>query len=120
MKVVIDNIPPWNGEWPLADFYFTNRELHRIKQISGLRAGELIEALDANDSAAYVGVAVVALERAGKNIDPDEFWDAPVGSISLNLEEADVDAVPLDVPAGDEPSESGAFSTPASDNGSAS
>lgn len=117
MKIIIDGTP-YEGEWDLPDFFFTNRELHRIKVVSdGIRAGELIDALEANDTSAFVAVATVAVERTGKKVDPELLWDAPVGSITLRFEE-DVADVPLDDQSGDGPSSSGDSSTPSSESGS--
>lgn len=83
--VVIKGCSPWDGTYEFDDFAFTNRELFEIKKLSGIRAGELIEALEANDTAAYVGVGIIVLARAGKVVDPDDLWNAPVGSIALEL-----------------------------------
>lgn len=105
MKVVIDGVPPWDGRYDLPDWFFTNRELYDIKIISGgVRAGELLEALDANDTAAYVGVGVVVLARHGKVVDPDDLWLAPVGSITIDLER-DAAVPPSEPPSGGETSD---------------
>ncbi len=46
-KLKIDtNIPALDGEFELDTSYFTNRELHMIKKLSGLRAGEFEEAVE--------------------------------------------------------------------------
>jgi hypothetical protein len=84
--LVIEGAAPWDGRYEFSDFGFTNRELYRIKQLSGIRAGELIEALEANDTSAYVGVAMVVLGRVGKMPDPDTLWNANVGSIVIDLD----------------------------------
>ena len=89
--LTLEGVAPWDGRYELADFGFTNRELFEIKKLSGIRAGELIEALDANDTAAFVGVAVVVLARHGKTIDPDDLWNAAVGSIVLDIVADDAD-----------------------------
>jgi len=83
--LTVEGVLPWDGKYDFPDFAFTNRELHRIKQISGVRAGELIEALDANDRAAVVGVAVVVMGRHGKLVDPDDLWDATAGAFYLEF-----------------------------------
>lgn len=95
--VVIDGIPPWDGRYEFDDFSLTNRELYKIKQLSGVRAAELIEALESNDTAAYVAFAAAIMERAGVKLDVDDLWNAKVGSISLDL--AEVDADPPTTPA---------------------
>lgn len=112
-SVEIVGIPPWDGRYDFPDDWtFTNRELHRIKQISDIRAGELFDALENNDRAAYVGVAVVVLARHEKHVDPDDFWDAPAGGIRLLLGGADPD-VPL---TESEPDESSGSSGDGSEN----
>ena len=83
MKLVIDGIQPWDGEYPL-DFTFTNREMYRIRQISGLRGAEVLDALANDDNAAYVAVAAVVLGRAGHDrLDVDKLWDSESGSILI-------------------------------------
>ncbi len=102
MKLVIEGAAPWDGRYDLPDWYFTNRELYEIKKISGgIRAGELLEALDLNDTAAYVAVGVVVLARHEKIIDPDDLWSAPVGSITIDLER-DGEVPPSEPPSGGE------------------
>lgn len=92
--LTVEGVPPWDGSYEFEDFAFTNRELHRIKQISGVRAGELIEALDVNDTAAMVGVATVILARSDKLVDPDDLWDSTVGSLRLEIVADEDDAGP--------------------------
>ncbi len=84
-KLIINGVPPWDGDYPFDDFAFTNRELYEIKQLCGIRAGELIEALDANDTGAYVGIGMVVLKRHGKLLEADDLWNANVGSIRIDL-----------------------------------
>ena len=116
MTLVVKGCAPWDGRYEFDDFSFTNRELYEIKQLSGIRAGELIEALETNDTAAYVGVAMVVLQRHGHRLDPDDLWNAKVGSISIELGGAGDDADPQTPPPADEPgnatSGSGGDSTP--------
>lgn len=115
-KLVIDGVPPWDGEYEMPDFFFTNRELFRIKTICGTRAGELLEALGANDTGAFVAVAAVVLERYGKSGAVDDLWDAKVGSIRLDLGGADADPPPAgEVAPG--PSDDPAASGPSSETG---
>ena len=85
MKLIVDGVPPWDGEYQFDDFSFTNRELYDIKQLSGLRASELIEALDANDTSAYVGVGMVVLRRHDMKLEADDLWNAKVGSIRIDI-----------------------------------
>jgi len=115
--VIIEGVAPWDGRYEFADFALTNRELYRIKQLSGIRAGELIEALEANDTAAYVGFAVAIMERNGVKLDPDDLWNAPVGSITIDLGSGDVADPPTIASSGSEPSEPGQTSGDASATG---
>jgi hypothetical protein len=63
----------------------TMGELHQIKKQTGLRAGELTEALVAGDTDAYVGLATIVLERGGKTFDHDLLWNAPHGNIEIDF-----------------------------------
>lgn len=96
--LVIEGIAPWDGDYEI-DWSFTNQEFYDIKTISrGVRPGELLEALDAKDTAAFVGLAVVRLGRDGKRVDPDALWHAPAGCISIRIDdEGEDDAVPLSI-----------------------
>lgn len=104
MKLIVKDCQPWDGEYECDIFEFTNRELHKLKVVSeGIRPGELVEALDSNDTAAFVGVSVVVLEQHGLTVDPEDFWSAKVGSLTLVVGEK---PVPPTMPAiGGEPSE---------------
>ena len=80
-KIRIEGVPPWDGDYDF-DPSFKNRELNRIKNITGIRGGEIAEALAAGDTDLMVALAVLALERQGKSVDPDDFWNAEVGAIT--------------------------------------
>lgn len=85
-KVRIIDLAPVTGEYELDLSYFTNRELHTIKTLSGVRAGELESALESLDNDLVVSLAKVALERNGKgNVPADVLWDARVGQIILDV-----------------------------------
>lgn len=65
---------------------FTNRELHLIKQIADVRAGELFEALDRGDNDVLVALAHIAVKRTGgQQPSLDRLWDMPAGDITLVL-----------------------------------
>lgn len=102
--LVIDGCPPWDGKYDLPDFTFTNRELHRIKTISGIRGGELLDALVSEDASVFVALATVAVERTGIGVDPEDFWNASRTAIRLEL--GDDDSPPAQSPSGDETLES--------------
>lgn len=58
----------------------TNRELHRIKKMTGILAGDLMDAINNSDMDASVAIAAVILERKGKVFQDDWLWDAPMGA----------------------------------------
>lgn len=89
VSVILKGVSPWDGSYDVGNLDFTNRELFEIKNICGVRAGELLEALDAYDAGAYVAVAVVAASRHGTKVDPNALWDAAVGSISLDFDDGE-------------------------------
>lgn len=86
-KLVIEGIQPYDGTYDLDTSYFTNRELHTIKRLAGVRAGEVSEALDANDTDVVVAIAIIGLTRAGQSPVEDMIWDAKAGSIKLVSED---------------------------------
>ena len=61
----------------------TTLELHRVKVMTRLRAGELLEAFGAMDTDLLVAVAAVILARCGKRFSEDSLWAAPM-SLSTN------------------------------------
>lgn len=64
-KVTIAGVGVLDGEYPL-DFTaqpLTNWDFHLIKQVAGVRAGELEEAAEAGDLDLIVAFAVIALVR---------------------------------------------------------
>lgn len=110
--IIIEGIAPWDGRYEF-DWRFTNLELHRIKQISGIRAGELADAVAASDAAVIVAISAVVLDRHDKRADVDELWAGEGGSLRL---EVGGDARPPDEPTDDEPSGSTSSSGAASDS----
>jgi hypothetical protein len=89
MKIIIKGLGPvWDGEHEF-DLDLTNRDLHEIKQISGVRAGEFEEAFEAMDNDLVVAVASIVLRKHGKRAPLDVLWDAPLGAIKLDLDEAE-------------------------------
>lgn len=74
--LVISGISPYDGEYPVDDSGFTNREYHYIKQVSGVRAGELAEAAAAGDRAVEVALTAITLQRNGKVVHLPLLWDA--------------------------------------------
>jgi hypothetical protein len=89
-KLKIAGVPPLDGDYDLDISAFTNRELHTIKEIAGVRAGELKAAMEASDNDLVVAFAVIVLRRAGKQVHPDQLWDAELGAISFEVGETEV------------------------------
>ena len=58
----------------------TNRELHRIKTMTGIVASDLFDSIFGGDMDASVAMAAVILDRNGKVFQDDWLWDAPMGS----------------------------------------
>lgn len=93
MKTVIRGIPGLDGEYELT-LDLTLRELSQIKKLSGIRAGEINEALQAGDSDLFVALTVISLQRAGKQFDPESIWDATDANLDIVIDEPEGDAVP--------------------------
>jgi hypothetical protein len=85
-KLKIVGIYGFDGEYDLDISKFTGDELHTIKQIAGVRGGELSEALQAGDYDLVIAFAVIVLRRAGKTVDPKEISAAEVGAITVDLQ----------------------------------
>lgn len=80
----------------------TNREGHRLKTMTGIRIGQLGDALSSGDSDVIVALAAIILTREGKRFDEAVLWDAPMGSgLELHIEdrpEEDDDGPPAVAP----------------------
>lgn len=108
MKIVIDGVPLFDGAYELDDTAspFKMSDLTVIKNVSGVRAGELNEALEAGDSDVMVALAVIALIRAGAvrfeqaRKTADILLDAPLGAITVLADETEPD--PPTAPTGAE------------------
>lgn len=94
-KLTIAGIAPFDGDYDLDIGTFTNRELHTIKQISGVRAGEFKEATQAGDNDLLVAFTVIVLQRAGKKVEADQIWDADLGTVTITPDAAVVEERPL-------------------------
>lgn len=93
MHFHIEGLRPYDGDHPIDLETFTNRELHLIKEMSGVRANELDEAFRAGDNDLIVAFCAIALKRAGFQVANDTLWDAPIGAIQFVVED---DASPPD------------------------
>jgi len=94
MKIKIDGVPGFNATYDLDMTYFTMRELHTVKTIAGVRAGEMSEAITAGDNDLMVAFAVIAVGRSGKTIHPDLLWDARSGTITVIADDVPEDEDP--------------------------
>lgn len=61
---------------------FTYKELSKIKEIAGVRAGEFAEAMAAGDVDVIVALAVIVMERAGLKPDVDKLYEMDADQIS--------------------------------------
>lgn len=95
-KIIIKGLGGIDGEYNLdigamLDFghpeTLTQGEAHKIKKATGLRLGELEDAVDAGDSDMVLAFALVVLDRAKKRYDIESLWDAPLGSVVLEADE---------------------------------
>ena len=98
--------PLLDGEYDFDESYFSNWELHAIKNLTGLTAGKLEQAFAEVDNDIVVAIAMVALMRSGKitsrtpwaSEQIDALWKAPTGQISMDFgAEDDVDPPELPV-----------------------
>lgn len=58
----------------------TNGEGHIIKSMSGVRAGELEDALVSGDNDVLIALGKIVLARNGKRVDDSLLWNAPMGA----------------------------------------
>ena len=86
-------IPPYSGSYELDLSSFTQREAHTIKRISGIRLGELPDAIAAGDNDVVVAITVITLTRAGHQVDENVIWDAQIGTVTVTADgEAELEA----------------------------
>ncbi len=88
-KLIVSDLDALNGEYEfsIVDMVsvglpdsLTNREGHELKVKTGVRIGELEDALDAGDNDVLVQFAIFILKRAGKRFDEDRVWDSQMGT----------------------------------------
>lgn len=73
----------------------TNRELHKIKVMTGIVAGNLFDAINNGDMDATVGFAAVILDRNSKSYQEDWLWDAPMGaSLRFEIRQGEDEEIP--------------------------
>src|SRR5438132_1023321 len=93
VKLIVNDVPGLDGEYD-ADFSrFTNNEGKLIKKLSGVRMGEITDALEAGDNDLLVACAVVLMARAGKDPNMAEalLGDADMGCLTWDTTDEDVE-----------------------------
>lgn len=90
-------------EFPLPDS-FTYEEMALVKRITGLRAGELVDAMIADDSDVAVAYAAIALRRSGQGLSDfqirEQLNELVYGSIEIDwTKEEAADGPPADAGA---------------------
>lgn len=112
------------SEYPFPTDW-TYREKHVVKHVTGLREGEIFEAMQAGDADVSLAFAIVALCRTGeidaKNLKQAEMLMDELEQVELDLEEDE--AVPPAVeepPATDAPERVAVDEPPTSSDGSSS
>ncbi len=129
IRLTVDGTGGFDGvfDLDLEALPLTNRELHWIKDIAGVRLGEFEKAADAGDNDLLVAFTAIALVRSGriprtevKRI-TDILWDIPGGRIlaeEVNLDD-EGDALPP-VSEGEQTSLNGSSESPQSSSDSSS
>lgn len=120
LEVTITGVAPFDGVYTLdPDRSFNGRELHLIKQVAGVRLGELQDALFAGDYDLIIALATITLIREGRvektlaARTAELLLDADTGSIVLNDAKAD-DSPPVGPPIGGEHNATSTISSPGS------
>jgi len=78
--------PEGPKRYPMPERY-TYREMGRIKTLTGIRAGEIEDALLAWDTDVVLAIAQIAAERAGDSIPVDALEELEFGAIRVEMEE---------------------------------
>lgn len=115
MPHIVVKDDPYKGRYEF-DPSFNMAEMHTIKRISGLRGAEIWDGFKAGDTDLRVAFAVIALERAGHEVDESFLWKKDVSGIQLDLGSGgeEEEKLPPAPAAGSTPS-SGGDSTASSD-----
>lgn len=90
MKITIEGTA-FDGAYEMdMSVPFNGRELHVIKQLAGVRLGEIEDALEAGDYDVFIAFAAIALTRAGRvqradtlKVAREVLLEAETGSILL-------------------------------------
>jgi hypothetical protein len=82
---IIIEFPNGTKKYPMPESV-THREAARIKTSTGLRLGEIGDALDRGDPDVVLAFALIAAARVGDIISEDSLWDLELGAIRLEGE----------------------------------
>ena len=95
MKLIINGIPPYDGEYDLDFERLKNRDVEIIKRVSGYTPLEWSEAGDRGDTTFIVALGICMARRGGLvKVDEDLFWEAELGAITIDTEEDEALAGP--------------------------
>src|SRR4051794_23299303 len=108
MKIKIEGVPPYDGEYP-CDAPYTSREWRLFKQIGKILPQELTKAMMGGDVDVILCYAVIGVRRRGLEVNEEFFLDyEPDKVFTLDLEEPD--AVPPPQPSSTSSGEQTPFS----------
>ena len=113
-KLILKGLDAYNGEYetPAAGSW-TAREFNYIKQVSGVRAGELNAALAAGDMAAIVAVAAVTLQRHGvPDVNLEVLWEMTEENFEAVQDEGDEGRPPESATSGGQQNRAAAVAKP--------
>lgn len=99
-KFTVTGVPGFDGDYPIDIGAFTMRELHIIKDVAGVRAGELEEAFSAGDTDVILAVAVIAVRRNGGDFKAFQTvaWESEMGSLTFVADEEETADPPIPTP----------------------
>lgn len=94
MKIEIKGVAPHlDATYDLDLGSLTNRELHEIKVVSGVRPVEMLDAIVFSDAAFACALATIASRRRGRRVNEDMFLDTS-GTIRFLFDPAPDEAPP--------------------------
>lgn len=101
--LILNTLPPYDGEYELVTSGLTTREYHQIRQVCGLRAAEIEDGLESGDVGLMVALTAIMLQRAGHTVNMEILWNAPEESFDVQLKCSKCAAMngPMDIKAHD-------------------
>jgi hypothetical protein len=89
MKVIINGVKPYDGEYSLELSELTNGEYRRIKLMSGYTLAEYQDAIRRVDTDWITAIGAVAAARHHGLVEESIFWKAQTGSITVDFSDED-------------------------------